>query len=202
METMRRRLSSRIDVCLTEEINAVLSVRPKIAELAFRVFSRGLHPELYTVHQSRRIERSGYEARVDITNCGHVITWHGGGVTLCEVATAASQPLPTKRCLLTLPIKGSRTDRTQHGGAVYRTSFQLESVSPDMFFMVGQTLTTESTQGLLHRFDSSGRMALGAISYVNIEARKSSLLIQAIHTFPDDYAILKIESLFTLPPAS
>jgi hypothetical protein len=181
------------------EKRPVLSVRPKIAELAFRVFSRGLHPELYTVHHSRRIERSGYEARIDITSCGHVVTWNGAGVTFCEVATSASQPLPTKRCLLSLPIKGSRTDRTQHGGAIYRTSFQLESVPPDMFWMVGQTLSTEATQGLLHRFDSSGRMALGALSYVNIETRLQSMLIQAIHTFPDDYAILKVESLFTLP---
>lgn len=176
----------------------MLSVRPKIAELAFRVFSRGLHPELYTVHQSRRIDRSGYEARIDITSCGHVVTWHSGGVTLCEVATSACQPLPSKRCLLSLPIKGSRTDRTQHGGITYRTSFQLESVAPDMFFMVGQTLSTDSTQGLLHRFDSSGRMAYGALSYVNIETRLNSMLIQAIHTFPDDYAILKVESLFAL----
>jgi hypothetical protein len=179
----------------------VLSVRPKIAELAFRVFSRALHPELYTVHQSRRIERTGYEARIDITSCGHVVTWVGGGITFCEVATSASQPLPAKRCLLSLPLKGSRTDRTQHGGAVYRTSFHLESVAPDMFWMVGQTLSNEATQGLLHRFDSSGRMALGALSYVNIETRSQSMLIQAIHTFPDDYAILKVESLFTLPSA-
>ncbi len=178
----------------------MLSVRPKIAELAFRVFSRSLHPELYTVHQSRRIDRSGYEARIDITSCGHVITWQGAGVTLCEVATSASQPLPSKRCLLTMPLKGSRTDRTEHGGAIYRTSFQLESVAPDMFWMVGQTLTGDATQGLLHRFDSSGRMALGALSYVNIETRTQSMLIQAIHTFPDDYAILKVESLFSLPP--
>ncbi|MGV3484181.1 MAG: DUF2617 family protein [Planctomycetaceae bacterium] len=176
----------------------MLSVRPKIAELAFRVFSRGLHPELYTVHHSRRIDRSGYEARIDITSCGHVVTWHAAGVTLCEVATSACQPLPAKRCLLSLPIKGSRTDRTQHGAVVYRTSFQLESVAPDVFFMVGQTLASDSTQGLLHRFDSSGRMAFGALSYVNIETRLNSMLIQAIHTFPDDYAILKVESLFSL----
>ena len=70
-----------------------------------------------------------------------------------------------------------------------------------MFWMVGQQLGTGPTEGLLHRFDSSGRMALGAISYVNIETRRRSMLIQAIHTFPDDYAIVKVESLFTLPEA-
>ncbi len=177
----------------------MLSVRPKIAELAFRVFSRSLHPELYAVHQSRQIERSQYEAKIDITNCGHVVTWHADGLTLCEVATSAALPLPTKRCLLGMPIKGSRTDATQHGHLGYRTSFQLDSVPPDMFFIVGQTLGQEATRGLIHRFDSNGRQSIGALSYINIETRSHSLLIQAIHTFPDDYAILKIETLFSLP---
>ncbi len=179
----------------------MLSVRPKIAELAFRVFSRGLHPELYTVHQTRCIDRSHYAARIDITSSGHVVTWNSGGVTLCEVVASACQPLPIKRCLLSHPVKSSRTDQAEHGEAAYRTSFQLESVAPEMFWMVGQTLSGEATQGLLHRFDSNGRMALGALSYINIETRLNSMLIQAIHTFPDDYAILKIESLFSLPSA-
>jgi len=178
----------------------VLSVRPKIAELAFRVFARPLHPELYSVHQTRSVERNLYSARIDITSCGHVVTWQGRGTTLCEVATSASQPLPSKRCLISTPLKGSRTDSTQcPGGIVYRTHFQLESVAPEMFWMVNQQLSGDSTEGLLHRFESSGRLAFGALSYVNIETRSASMLVQAIHTFPDDYAILKVESLFSLP---
>lgn len=178
----------------------MLSVRPKIAELAFRVFSRSLHPELYTVHKTRTVRRGDYQARVDITSCGHVVTWQGRGVTLCEVATSASQPLPTKRCLLSMPLKGSRTDSAQcHGGIVYRTHFHLDAVAPEMFWMVNQQLSGDSTEGLLHRFESSGRLAFGALSYVNIETRSASMLVQAIHTFPDDYAILKVESLFSMP---
>lgn len=184
------------------EIRNVLSVRPKIAELAFRVFGRPLHPELYCVHKSRLVSRSDYQARVEITNCGHVVTWQGRGVTLCEVATSASQPLPTKRCLLAMPLKGSRSDSAQcPGGIVYRTHFQLDAVAPEMFWMVNQQLSGDSTEGLLHRFESSGRLAFGALSYVNIETRSASMLVQAIHTFPDDYAILKVESLFSLPAA-
>jgi hypothetical protein len=178
----------------------VLSVRPKVAELAFQVFSRSLHPELYTIHKSRRIERTNYEAQVDITNCGHVITWNGAGVTICEVATSAHQPLPKRRCLLAKSLKGSRTERAQcRDGIEYRTHFQLESVEPDLFWMVQQQLGEGPTEGLLHTFDASGRMALGALSYVNVETRQNSMLVQAIHTFPDDYAIVKVESLFSLP---
>lgn len=183
----------------------MLSVRPKVAELAFHVFSRTLHPELYTIHKTRKIERSDYHAQIDITNCGHVVTWKAvgesiGGVTLCEVATSAHQPLPKRRCLLSKSLKGSRTENAEcYGGVEYRTHFQLESVEPDMFFMVHQQLGKQQTEGMLHRFGASGRMALGAISYISIETRLRSMLIQAIHTFPDDYAIVKVESLFSLP---
>ncbi|NND99551.1 MAG: DUF2617 family protein [Pirellulaceae bacterium] len=187
----------------------MLSVRPKVAELAFHVFSRSLHPELYTVHKSRRIERSEYQASIDITNCGHVVTWKAGnesaggvsgGVTVCEVATSAHQPLPKRRCLLTKPLKGSRTEKAKcHGGIEYRTHFQLEPVEPDLFWMVQQQLGQQQTEGLLHMFDASGRMALGALSYISIETRQRSMRMQAIHTFPDDYAIVKVESLFSLP---
>lgn len=181
----------------------VLSVRPKIAELAFRVFGRSLHPELYSVHQVRSIQRKLYQATIEITNCGHVITWRGGGATLCEVATGACQPLPTRRCLISLPLKGSRTENAQcQDGVVYRTHFHLDTVAPEMFWLVNQQLTGDSTQGLLHRFESSGRLAFGAISYISVETRSASMLVQAIHTFPDDYAILKIESLFSLPAAT
>ena len=178
----------------------VLSVRPKVAELAFQVFSRSLHPELYRLHKTRLIERSDYDARVDITDCGHVVTWNGAGVTLCEVATGAHQPLPKRRCLVRRPLKGSRTERAEcHGGVTYRTHFQLEAVEPDLFWMVQQQLGSGPTEGLLHHFEASGRMALGALSYVHIETRRRSMLVQAIHTFPDDYAIVKVESLFSLP---
>ena len=178
----------------------MLSVRPKIAELAFHVFSRSLHPELYTQHKSRRIERTNYDAQVEITSCGHVVTWKGSGVTLCEVATSAHQPLPKKRCLLSQPLKGSRAERsTCRDGVQYRTHFQLESVQPDLFWMVQQQLSADQAEGLIHKFDSSGRMALGGMSYVGIETRSRSMLVQAIHTFPDDHAIVKVESLFSLP---
>ena len=186
----------------------MLSVRPKVAELGFHMFCRSLHPELYRVLRTRRIERSAYNATINITNCGHVITWNctdqatglEAPLTLCEVATSASQPLPSKRCLISQNLKGSRTEQVEIvKGVSYRTHFQLESVEPDMFFMVQQQLGKQPTDGLLHQFDSSGRMALGALSYINIETRQRSMLVQAIHTFPDDCAIVKVESLFSLP---
>lgn len=178
----------------------MLSVRPKVAELAFQVYGRTLHPELYQLHRSRRIERSAFEAKIDITNCGHVITWRADGMTICEVASASTQPLPSKRLLLRKPLKGKQSqDLRCHGGIAYQTRFQLEPVGPDTFWTFQQTLGKGPTEGLLHNFDASGRMALGAMSYIHVDTRCRSMMIQAIHTFPDDYAIVKVESTFSLP---
>jgi hypothetical protein len=86
------------------------------------------------------------------------------------------------------------------GGIVYQTSFQLEPVSPELFWMFQEELAHDGErQGLVHTFDSSGRMALGALSYIYAETRARSLLIQAFHTFPDDCAIVKCQSVFELP---
>ena len=72
-------------------------------------------------------------------------------MTICEVATSAHQPLPKRRCLLAKSLKGSRTERAQcRDGIEYRTKFQLESVEPDLFWMVQQQLGEGPTEGLLH----------------------------------------------------
>ncbi|MFO0914405.1 MAG: DUF2617 family protein [Pirellulales bacterium] len=175
-------------------------VRPKVAELVFQVYGRSLHPELFEVHQSRVVERSGYQVRIDITNAGHVVTWRYDGLILTEVAAAANHPLPQRRRLMSHQLKGQRSDHIKcRGGINYQVGFQLEPVDADMFWTFQQELVHEGErQGMLHTFDASGRVAMGAISYVNIEARNRSLMIQAFHTFPDDFAIVKSQSVFEI----
>ncbi len=179
----------------------MLSVRPKVAELAFQVYGRPLHPELFVVHKSKLVKRGDYQAKIDITNAGHVVTWRYAGLTLTEVASSAHHPLPQRRRLISYRLKGQRSDSIHcRGGVLYQVSFQLEAVEPEIFWNFQEELTRDSHQrGMLHQFNSSGRMALGALSYINVETRNRRLLVQAFHTFPDDYAIVKSQSLFEVP---
>jgi hypothetical protein len=179
----------------------VLIARPKVAELTFQLFGRPLHPELFQVFQTCTIQREKYTAKIDITSAGHVVTWRSGGLTLTEVAVAAHHPLPKTRRLLACALKGHRTDRVNcRGGASYQMSFQLEPTDPEVFWTYQQELAIDGQRhGLLCRFGSSGRMAIGALSYINFQARRHSFLVQAFHTFPDDYAVVKSQSLFQLP---
>jgi hypothetical protein len=179
----------------------VLGVRPKVNELVFQLYGRSLHPELFEIHAQRSVERADYQATVAITSDGHLLTWRRAGLTLTEVAASGSQPLPQKRRLLSSRLAGERSDRVEcRGGIRYETAFQLETVEPEVFWTFQQELCTDGgRQGILHRFDSSGRLALGALSWLNIESRTKSLFVQAFHTFPDDLAIVKSQSLFEVP---
>jgi len=179
----------------------VISVRPKIAELVLQLYGRSLHPELFEIHQTRTIERGDYKATVQITNTGHLVTWKYQGITLTEVATAAHHPLPQKRRLMSYRLKGDRTDQLEcRGGIRYEMSFSLEPANPARFLGYQKELTLQATrQGMMHQFDASGRLDTGALSYINVESRDKIFRVQAFHTFPDDCAVLKIQSSYQLP---
>lgn len=179
----------------------MLSVRPKVAELAFQLYGRPLHPELFEVFKTRRLERGGYQAKIDITSAGHVVTWRYDGMTLTEIAASAQHPLPQKRRLMSYRLKGEREDEVEcRGGVKYQVSIQLEPVAPDVFWTFQKELAIDGErEGMLHTFNSSGRMALGALSYIHVETFNRKMFVQAFHTFPDDYAIVKTQSLYQLP---
>ncbi len=179
----------------------MLSLRPKAGELVFQVFGRTLHPELFEICQTRSLDRGSYSATIAITGSGHLVTWRTGGLTLTEVATGAGQPLPQRRRLLAHRIGNERSDRVQcRGGATYQTCFQVEPIAPELFWSFQEEiLTAGSRRGLLHRFEAGGRLSLGAVSWIDVETRPKSLLVQAFHTFPDDLAVLKSQSLFEAP---
>jgi hypothetical protein len=179
----------------------VLSVRPRIAELVFQLYDRSLHPELLEVYRTRQIERGGYRATVQITSAGHVVTWQYDDLTLSEVAAGAHHPLPQRRRLMSHRLKGDCRDHVEcRGGVAYQVEFSLEQVGRETFWTYQKELAQAgATQGLLHCFESSGRFAPGGLSYMNLESRDRSLKVQAFHTFPDDYAVVKSQSLFLLP---
>lgn len=187
----------------------MLSTRPKIAELVFVLYGRSLHPELFQTQRSRKVRRGDYQAEVRITNSGHVICWQTKdksrpeeqGLTLTEVAASARNPLPERRRLIEHCLRGEQTDRQQlRGGATYEVSFSLEAADPQAFHLFQkELLLAGAKEGLLHQFAPSGRFGLGALSYVNLQSRDKTFKVQALHTFPDDYAIVKSQSIFRLP---
>jgi hypothetical protein len=169
--------------------------------LVFQLYGRSLHPELFEVQRTKQVERGGYTATVQITNAGHVVSWQYDGLTLTEVAASAHHPLPQRRRLMSHKLKGVCSDQLEcRGGVGYQVQFSLEPVERETFWAYQKELATAApSEGLLYCFESNGRLGLGAISYVNVESRDRVFKVQAFHTFPDDFAIVKSQSIFTLP---
>jgi hypothetical protein len=170
-------------------------LRPRVSDLVFQVYGRPLHPELFDILAERRIQRADYELIVRITRTGHVISWGTRDLFLTEVA-AGDQPLPERRRLLDYRLRGERSGAVACGpGIIYQTSFQVEVLAPEIYVHVHDEILADGKRGLLHNFQPHHRLALAPLGYVAVEARAGCLFLSTFHTFPDEHAIVKTQSL-------
>lgn len=177
----------------------ISTVRPKVAHLTFQLLGRSVHPELFQIYKTKYIEREEYTARIHITTDGHCVSWTAGKSTLTEVASSSHQLVPQGRHVFSVPLRNSGTDSVSiREGISYKYEYELERVPAEMFWMIQQQLGESKNHELIQVFDSSGRIAIGGMSFIHVESRMRSLRIQAIHTFPDDLALVKTESTFLL----
>ena len=97
-------------------------------------------------------------------------------------------------------MQGEQQDKISIDKRVdYQCQFQLELVSPKMVLAIQQQLGPEvECEGLVHRFGASGRMAFGAISYIDVQSFCKHVQIRTFHTFPDTCSIVKSCSVFTV----
>lgn len=177
----------------------MLSVRPKITELNFNLFSRGVHPELFEICISRDYERKAYRLHLDITRDGHLICFYHGKTVVTEVNASAVQLLPRQGSLITHPIQRLNSNLSRIGNVQYQSTVEFEAANPQMFVAIEQQLSAQlEFDGLIHRFDSNGRTAIRALSYMHVQSFQNHVLVRALHTFPDTMAVMKSESRFII----
>ncbi|MBA4188469.1 MAG: hypothetical protein C0467_10730 [Planctomycetaceae bacterium] len=172
-------------------------VRPKVAELVFRLYDRPLHPELFDVLLCRTVKRDGYTLTVWLTQAGHALGWTDGRVHIEEVTATADMELPETGRRLAHPFQGSRTGRcTFAGGVRYQVSSQLEVLQPEQFAHVHEELALEGARkGLAFHCKTENRLGLSPLGVVIATAIPSGLNVTAFHTFPDEFALIKTQSL-------
>jgi hypothetical protein len=172
-------------------------LRPRVSDLVFQVYAKPLHPELFEILAVRKIQREDYELTARITRTGHVITWESRSAHLTEVAAAAEQPLPDKRCLLNFRLRNEHSAKLPcAAGFNYQTTFQVEILPPEIFLHVHDEIVADGgKRGLLHNFHAHHRLSLAPLGLITAEARAGCLFVSTFHTFPDEYAVVKSQSL-------
>lgn len=175
----------------------VLFVRPPVADLIYRLYDRPLHPELFDALATRRADGPGYAVTVRLTPTGHALTWTDGAVTLCEVTAAAGQELPAAG-KLAHRFGGGRGGRCRVGDVRYQVSSHVEVLPAEQFAHVHEELRAEGAKkGFLCHFRPGNRLGLSPLGVVIAEVLPGGrgLSVRAFHTFPDELAVVKTQSL-------
>jgi hypothetical protein len=176
----------------------VRSGGPRVAELAFQVFDRTLHPEWFRVRAHRRYAQAGWEADVRIVEGGHVVLWGCGPIRVAEVLVGPETELPEAGLLYRSAIRSERSASLRPGpGIEYQTCFAAERIELEVFAHLSDELIADAGRGSLFvRHGASSRLAPAPLSRIYVEARARGLSVQAFHTFPDERAIVRTQSLF------
>ena len=172
--------------------------RSRVADLTFQVFGRAIHPDWFAVRGHRRVAQDGWEADVRIIEGGHAVIFRSGPVRLTEVLAGPETLLPEPGLLFHSPIRHERSTVLRPSGLMeYQTCFEVERVDPEVFAHLSDEMTLDASRGrLFHRFAPANRMAPAPISHLHIDAGVKGLSVHAFHTFPDERAIVRTQSLF------
>ena len=173
-----------------------LFVRPRVADLQFRLYDRPLHPELFDAVAARRVEKNGVRVTVRLTPTGHVLEWTDGAVTLTELTATDGPDLPERGRRLGHRLGGGRGGRCDLGRVRYQVSSQVEVLPPEQFVRAHEELRADGARkGLVSHGRGGDRLGLAPLGVVVAEALPCGLAVSAFHTFPDEFAVVKTQSL-------
>jgi len=172
-------------------------IRPRIADVVFRLYGRPLHPELFDVLACRTVERDGYTLSVRLTRTGHLLGWTNGRIHLVELTATVDMELPEFGRRLGHKFDGGQSSKSEFAGGVrYQVSSQVEVLQPEQFLHVHEELAADGARkGLVFHCKTGNRLGLAPLGVVIVQSLPTGLSASAFHTFPDELAILKTQSL-------
>ena len=172
--------------------------RPDVADLMFHLYGRSIHPELLITYAESEIEQDDYTASIRVCDAGHVISFCSRGQTVSEITSTRQHPLPQKKRYLEKKLRGSRDAAVSFDcGLQYHVSYQLEQLKSEIFLNFHQELLIDcSRAAVAHRFPGGNRLSPCPLSFIQTDVWPNSLLIHTFHTFPENCAVVKTQSLF------
>ncbi len=169
-----------------------------IEELAFSLFQRPLHPELFNIYAKRKLRTKRYEAIIWVTGCTHVVSVFADDVCLTEVISAPGQMLPQRGLIERFQFRGPRSHKcTLSRGVSYMTDFQVEKMSSNLYRQSHTDLEKFGRdRGVFVKFPELELDGMLPFCYIDYEARQTELHIHTFAAYPDQIAMVKTQSLF------
>jgi len=177
---------------------AVGFARPDISDLVVRVFSRSVHPELIETFAEELLQYGRFRVRVCICDAGHVVSVESEDCCITEIATSRERAMPRNHCRLRQRLTGQRDESIRFpNGVDYHACYQVERLETRIFRNLHDELALDcSTARVSHQFPSGNRFTPSPLSLIQTDFTMDSLLVHAFHTFPENCAVVKTQSLF------
>ena len=171
-----------------------------LLELSFHLYQRPLHPELFTIYESRHFFQSGYEVMIWMTGCSHVVGIFSDSHCLIELISPPGRLLPSGGLIESFTLTRQKNYRCSWANPMgYMLNSQLEHMSPNLYKHTHHELTKSADrQGLLIEYPQWSKGDITSFSYLDYETSESEVQLHAYHAFPEHQAILKTQSLFQL----
>lgn len=170
--------------------------RANVADLELRVFERSVHPELIDTLCITSLPVGANRLTLRITPSGHVLEFRTRRGTITEVAASKFVPLPQQFCVINRRLIGYRTHMLEAAGYRYHCSYQLEAVPAEVYLQLHRELEADATRSTLAAaMPGSSPCSPDCLSLLKSDLLPEALVVHAVHTFPDNGAILRIQTL-------
>jgi hypothetical protein len=126
-----------------------------------------------------------------------VFCWTDGKVHLEEVTATADMELPGSGRRIGHGFDEGRSGRCEFvGGVRYLVNSQLEVLPLEQFLHVHEELAADGAKkGLVFHCKSGNRLGPSPLGVVIVQTVSDGLSVTAFHTFPDELALIKTQSL-------
>lgn len=174
-------------------------VRPDVADMVLRVLDRSVHPELFETLCQTTVSVGGNKATLRISAFGHAVEFRTTHNVITEVATSKFSPLPIAGRKVDRRLIGYRTHSFEGPGLKYHCSYQLDIVSAEVFLQVHREMEADARKAILAvSLPGSSVSSPDCLSYLMSDLLPEGLVIHSFHTFPDNGAVLRIQTLFEI----
>lgn len=176
------------------------SFRPSIHETCYRLFTRPLHPELFSPAVVGRLKTSKYSVSLGICSGGHFLQLSDGQHGISEVTAPDSQVLTSFGHQRTYFFQDDVELQVEADCPFrYRFTGQIDPVEYSVFSRVQMELEEQAHRAFLSfRYPAKNRLFPGPLSLIQVEGSERMLNVHTFHTFPEDSTILRTQTLFEL----
>lgn len=173
--------------------------RPDVADMVLRTLERPVHPELFEASAQSTLRFSGRRVKLFVGRTGHLLEFHDSKSTVTEVVATKYEELPENGRVVDRRLIGYRTHQLDLPFVRYHCSYQLEHVPLDVYLQLHREFEMDAANATLsHAFPGATAQSPTCISLLKCDILQEGLVVHAFHTFPENAAVLRTQTLFEI----